>query len=378
MKTHEAGKIAVRFTVDLQAIRRQVDFQRRQADVFVHDIAEHNKLLTEFNLQNLPERDFLGLPPHTLDSHEKNGLLPHIAELMPKLDRIMIGISNELVDRAEKDSQFYDFELADDSMDDLQHWTRSLQNSFTSKQIIEQSDEELLVYADRSLSKTRNNERESTLLFERAISDAKINALNDQFNALFTLKERFEEYRLISDSEEPSAPLGVMRQAFIAMMASFDAAVLDLVRAALNKDFFRLIAKTEKKLTIELGSVASWEELQDSFVDAQLRKHYTAGWLRILNYNWGVLGDKPEKAFRYSRITEQIQRRNVHLHNRGLVDERYTDGVNPDDLAIGDFAKIDDEYWQQACTLNERLLRHIVGWVHSLRAKETADASPTP
>ena len=41
---------------------------------------------------------------------------------------------------------------------------------------------------------------------------------------------------------------------------------------------------------------------------------------------------------------EMIERRNIHLHNKGFVDNKYFDSFNIYKFNIGDYAYIDNEY----------------------------------
>ena len=58
---------------------------------------------------------------------------------------------------------------------------------------------------------------------------------------------------------------------------------------------------------------------------------------------------------------EIIQRRNLHVHKKGIVDEKYfTKGNgNQSGLQIGDYAVIDDTYFNMAVDLLEEFVENF-------------------
>jgi hypothetical protein len=75
-------------------------------------------------------------------------------------------------------------------------------------------------------------------------------------------------------------------------------------------------------------------------------------------------GDRPVQ------LVELVLRRNLHVHNRGVVDERYLESdsmsgkpkYNLYNLKPGDAATIDDSYFQTAIRLCSNCVEHVVKW----------------
>lgn len=58
---------------------------------------------------------------------------------------------------------------------------------------------------------------------------------------------------------------------------------------------------------------------------------------------------------------EIIQRRNLHIHKKGIVDEKYFAKGNGSELGIsvGDYAVIDNEYMHKATELLEKFVTNF-------------------
>lgn len=104
-------------------------------------------------------------------------------------------------------------------------------------------------------------------------------------------------------------------------------------------------------------------------IEEQLKKRYVKdvlGLLQSLSVQCvdDTAGDRPVQ------LVELVLRRNVHVHNRGVVDERY---LEPDpmtlkpkynlyNLKLGDSAIIDDGYFQTAIRLCNNCVERLVKW----------------
>lgn len=372
MSKYEAGRVAARFTSDRLSIQRQLDFQKRRATIFVSEIAQHNETLSFLGLEQLSTRDALGLPPQALFDDEIKSWIPHVNALLPKLESAysdLIGQVEELSERLHHNDPFDYVMNEEDDVDFsfLGEWNEWLRSTYSPKQLTEMSSESISECIKQAIASADNEvEPLPEWSFNYMADEAKQGALNDLAASVFELQDRFEEFRIIAESGEPSAPLGIMRQSFIALMASFDAAIFDLVRLAFKKDFFPLMAKIEKKLSMDFSQLNTWDELRESLVETQLRKQYAVGWVHTLNSNWKVFGRNPNSEFSLPRIFEQFRRRNVHLHNRGIVDEQYVSDFNLDRLNVGQVALVTDDYLQRASELNEHIVHHVAKWVVSL------------
>jgi hypothetical protein len=155
-------------------------------------------------------------------------------------------------------------------------------------------------------------------------------------------------------------------------MTAFDAAVFDLVRIALRHNFFGLIAyfggKHEKVSLEDIGEAGSFESFRDTVVDQQLKKRYLKDLLILLN-NHGVSCVDESVGDRFIQIIEMILRRNVHVHNRGTIDEAYLQAepggeprFNLYNLNPGQTARIDEDYWEMANRLCSNCVERLKKW----------------
>jgi hypothetical protein len=171
---------------------------------------------------------------------------------------------------------------------------------------------------------------------------------------------------MLARASRPEAEINVQRQGFILLMTAFDAAIFDLVRVALRRDFFGLVAafgKQDKLTLLDLGGAGSWGALRDQIIEEQLKKRYVKDLLYLLREQWDVAGMEQVAGEKFERLIELVLRRNIHVHNRGVVDKRYLDeGKNIDRLNHGDVAVIDEAYWQLANRACRGCVERVAAW----------------
>lgn len=75
---------------------------------------------------------------------------------------------------------------------------------------------------------------------------------------------------------------------------------------------------------------------------------------------------------RFVHLVELVLRRNLHVHNRGVVDERYlerhekgTPRYNLYNLQLGSVAHIDQPYWERATRLCGTAVERLTRWVEA-------------
>lgn len=95
---------------------------------------------------------------------------------------------------------------------------------------------------------------------------------------------------------------------------------------------------------------------------------YLKDLLFLLN-DLGVSCVDDSSGDRFADLVELVLRRNVHVHNRGVVDERYLERdqegqpqFNLFGLSVGDLAPIDESYWKQAVRLCRNCVALIAAW----------------
>lgn len=180
------------------------------------------------------------------------------------------------------------------------------------------------------------------------------------------VRETFNRLRVAHRMRDPNADVNILRQGYLLLMTAFDAAVFDMIRIAMRLHFFKLIARFGKK---EVIPVAQWdkfgtiEEFQNRMIEKSLKGFYLKDLLEVIR----KMGVAPTD---WNRLSEMIQRRNLHVHNRGFVDERYLEtddsGVarfNIDKLSLGDMAVIDQDYFDSSLKLTMECIELIRDWV---------------
>ncbi len=178
-----------------------------------------------------------------------------------------------------------------------------------------------------------------------------------------------DEIRLLAEVARPTGLLNARKQAFILLVASLDATVFDLLREAIRRDFFRLIAMlagSEKIAYRELEDIQSWDDFQDQAIDQQLRRRYLKDILNVLHSEGLVALVDEGVADEFGHLLEVVQRRNCHMHSSGAVDAHYLTEANMYGLALGDPLPIDAQYWDRANRMCEFAVRQIAEWVTSL------------
>jgi hypothetical protein len=243
----------------------------------------------------------------------------------------------------------------------------------------EPKEEEVEQLRQHAILKSRElaNRIEPTLIegIEPTIDDFVAAALQlsrkEKLDGLQSVLEWFHRLRLIVRASEPDAEINVLRQGFILLMTAFDAAVFDLVRVKLRKNFFDLIGafgKNEKVTLQEIGAAGSFEVFRDKLIEEQLKARYIKDLLCLLR-DMGVPCTDEDAGDRFIQLIELVLRRNVHVHNRGVVDERYLERdqkgspkYNLYNLSLGEVARIDEPYWEMANRLCSLCVIRVADW----------------
>lgn len=146
-------------------------------------------------------------------------------------------------------------------------------------------------------------------------------------------------------------------------MTSFDATLFDLFKKLLEDNFFDLAEKIkyEKKYTIkEIVNYSSFNAFMENTVDEMVAGKYAADLLEILyNYNNSLFLVEGNNIF--PTVLEMVQRRNLHIHKSGIVNEKYFTKGNGGSLglSIGDYTIIDKTYYVQASKNLTQLIVNI-------------------
>jgi hypothetical protein len=186
------------------------------------------------------------------------------------------------------------------------------------------------------------------------------------------VRQQFDEIEVLARMAMPNAEIDVLRQGFILLMTAFDAAVTDLTRIKFRQrffDFIKMCGKNEKITLEEFGEAGSFEAFRDQVIDDQIKQRYVKELIGLLR-SLGVDEGKKMPRDEYARLTEMLLRRNIHVHNRGIVDARYLESdpssgnprYNLFNLKEGDAAIIDDHYFNDAIARSVRFVDTLAEW----------------
>ena len=192
--------------------------------------------------------------------------------------------------------------------------------------------------------------------------------LDDRVRELEGIIAEFEAVRVVARAAAPDAEINILRQGFILLMTAFDAAVFDLVRVALRRKFFALAGAFDKHDKVPLSKIAdagNFHEFREMMIEEQMKKRYIKDLLNMLNEPWKVPCVDPAGPHKFERLIEMVLRRNLHVHNRGVVDTRYVNDKNLDGLKLGEVAAIDEQYWDMANEACEHCVLQVATWANA-------------
>ena len=364
-----AADIAARFGTEWHDIMLYVHYLHGKASIAEYDILELNNLLKSVGLPQLPRTVELRVDSRLRDD-EIPEFLREVENLSAKIDIFV----RDLELRFESISSA----LRNDSSDVPQHllseWFKYFQNEMSTIP----SDEEcqsLQEVAERQLEREHSQDSElsiveAKLVIGEAVKHARLAALNETLVKLYSVSERFNEYRMAKKMREPNGAVDMFRQGFILLMTAFDAAIFDIVRFALQAKFYKLIGKLskggEKYSPADMADAGSAEKFQNIVIKDHLKKKSLRELLLILNDAWNVKCVDADSGQDFKRLMELVVRRNVHVHNRGIVDQAYLEsGYNTDKFTLGDFAVIDSDYWKLAIGYTHECVRSVTIWAES-------------
>jgi hypothetical protein len=215
-----------------------------------------------------------------------------------------------------------------------------------------------------------------------AIRSAEYLASYRKFDAMAYVVDKFTEFELTLRLTELETEVSILRQGFVLLMTTFDAAVFDLIRVAVRNDFFGAIGtfSTGEKLSLDtFGKYKDFESFRDSLIENQLKGQYLKDLLFRLKKLKAICGSDAETST-FAQLIELVNRRNIHIHNRGIVDERYLERdelgsskFNIYNLKLGDNAVVDEKYWSNANSLCQNCIQEITLWTEQRSSTNLRD-----
>ena len=86
-------------------------------------------------------------------------------------------------------------------------------------------------------------------------------------------------------------------------------------------------------------------------MDGKYIKHL----LKALHHSNNAVFDRIE----YHKIMEMVNRRNIHIHNKGVVDERYVEEFNIYSYDTGEYAAITKQYFESATSILSTFIQNL-------------------
>jgi hypothetical protein len=369
-----AHEVLLRFRDEQDYIERYTQFLRAKSTIHDEQVLELNRILERVHINALPTRSY-DRTAEPYSQQETEALLAAVREVEPKVyqtilgheqfldGRLDLGLDGPAAEYLDRLNEWIDYVLDRLPYDpEEQHEDAILQAAMREAETIDldlDQEDRIPPYAIRALVIT-------------AIEHAKHIQVRRQVDAMVYAREQFADLELLARVARPDAELNLLRQGFLLLMTAFDAAVFDLVRIAFRKKVFQLIGvfgKQEKVSLEGIGEAGSFEALRDQVIEDQLKKRYVKD-LLCLFPSLGVAVVDEKNGDRHVQLIELVLRRNLHVHNRGEVDERY---LEPDaqsrkpkynlyDLKVGDVASIDMPYLEMANRLCENCVSRLAEW----------------
>jgi len=199
--------------------------------------------------------------------------------------------------------------------------------------------------------------------YESVLEYMKCKLYNDEIEECETELYEYKELQTLYSIFDDLAPINIYRQSFILLLTAFDAVIFDLAKAVFTNNFFEVasLINYEKKFSLaDISKYENFKEFSSQTVGIVMSGKYITDLLEILyKYKKEIFDINGEDS--YPIILEIVQRRNLHVHKKGVVDEKYFSKGNGRNIGMrkGEYAIIDDQYLNKA---NDLLSQFIDGF----------------
>ncbi|HEY2784582.1 MAG TPA: hypothetical protein VGJ05_06355 [Fimbriiglobus sp.] len=367
MSENQATTIHKRFIHEQSSTQDYVRFVQAKSSIHDRNVEEINHILAVNDLDKLPSRE-PNSPRSTLSLAEIDLLIKAIGPVRKVVTKkirslrkattpIPSGIVNsDLWEHASLIGEWADYMV-----------------DYLSDEPSEKEIARAFKHAVREAGRDDNEVKGAVLkdVVREGIDRAVAVKWNHRLENLIYTQEQFEKIELLARISSPVDGIHVTRQGFILLMTAFDAAVFDLVRVGMHAQFFKHIGyfgQNEKITFATLAEAGNFGEAKCRIIDDQLKRRFVKDLLAILqSMKLPLLTLTPK--YNMGHLYEAIQRRNLHVHNRGYVDDKYlelNDSGKPQHnifkLKRDDYAPIDAVYWERVNDVTLDCIDHIVLW----------------
>lgn len=369
----DAATIRDRFNEEQEYLQKYIEFLRYKTAVYETEVQQIANIFSKYGLGALEKNGPWSLRNKAYTLNELQSLyilMQNSSEIIAAAIRETEKELNTLPEPDGLDTidiSSFQGELIQFMLDALQQDSSSEHIKTVRRDAIEQ--------IKQLNAETGSDETVNDSMIDYAIRSAILLLEVKKLNDLKYVVSKAGEIEIALRMLKPEAEINVLRQGFILLMTVFDATIFDLMRVALRKEFFKLIGvfgKQEKVALESLNRYASFEKFRDEVIEEQLKAKYLKDILSILEHQHVQCVDETT-GYKLIHLKEMVQRRNVHIHNRGRVDEKYlerdsngTPRYNIYNLSPGAMAHIDLQYWELANLLCRNCIVSVVNWVDSL------------
>lgn len=365
---HTAREIAQQYSFDCSDLSCHLQYLRRQIKISDADMKRVNSRLVEHGLEPLQEKQ-----PNPY-GHDIPYSAEQAAEMLPAIKA------------KETEVWRHQYALMGENVKAMAAWSTNTWNDITESFIRFAvpkyprnlpTDDQVAEVRREVEERAKEIERkggEEPIDIDLVISVSRYRRKHNETLLLQELWGDVNSLRWAAVSHHPEQGSNVFRQSFILLMTHFDATIFDLVRLALTTNFFALapkLGRPEKLAYAKLEGHANFDSFRDAIIDDLLKSRYLKELLFELQ-GLGVIVPDNDLDGGFPRLLEITQRRNIHLHNRGLVDSRYletgNDGKprwNLDNLELGAKALIDEQYLKKVSNLCGTYVGLLASWVEN-------------
>jgi hypothetical protein len=375
---NSADPLRDRFIEEQEYVKRYIELLQRKISLDTGELYRVINIVVEYGFADRNNLLYLGkfLMGKSYDSAD-------VQELVSKLQRLKPDIQAALADaelkisKIERPKDLFKVDGRSLAGECIEYLVNALGREPSADEI-ETAREELREQLKRSEEEPvfiANDKGSIDQLVDYSVQSALYLLPAGKINKLREALYEIEDVEIAVRMSRTDTEINVLRQGFITLTTIFDATVFDLMRVALKRDFFTLIASFGKQDKVSLDKISKYsslEEFRDEVIEEQLKSKYLREILFILQGNRVTLTDVTQ-GDEFIHLLEMVLRRNIHIHNRGVVDGKYLEtnehGVpryNVYNLTAGTVAHIDSSYWERANRLSQNCITLVTKWINTL------------